>query len=202
MMYSPEFQTKNRNSYVLTGPWIPKFWPDPYIWPISNKWWKKFILKREKRIFEKRFSRRILFLSSEKGFLKRIFFTFSKKKDFLKRFFFWENEERFSKFRLVERFLADPWPKLTLFSLFAFFDPSNCLLLFYFAHFWHSSVPDLKQICVERCENQLLECILGCHDELECITTCIRLETECTDRKLSQLSWLFPMRQWQLLTHT
>ena len=34
---------------------------------------------------------------------------------------------------------------------------------------------------MERCEEALLECILDCNNDMECLSTCIRLETKCTD---------------------
>ena len=45
----------------------------------------------------------------------------------------------------------------------------------------HFRVPDLNNECVGRCENALLECILACEDDVECLSECIRLETECTN---------------------
>ena len=50
--------------------------------------------------------------------------------------------------------------------------------------FSHFRVPELKQICVERCEVVLLDCILGCSDNVECLSGCIRLETECLESEL------------------
>ena len=47
------------------------------------------------------------------------------------------------------------------------------------------SVPELKQICVEKCEIDLLDCIIGCSDDVECLSGCIRLETKCLDSKFS-----------------
>ena len=44
-------------------------------------------------------------------------------------------------------------------------------------------VPELRDICIERCENKLLECILDCNNDVECLSECIRIETECTSSK-------------------
>ena len=54
----------------------------------------------------------------------------------------------------------------------------------------HFRVPDLNNECVSRCENALLECILACEDDVECLSECIRLETECTNGK-SDSSFLY-----------
>ena len=44
-------------------------------------------------------------------------------------------------------------------------------------------VPELEEICVKRCENELLDCILGWGDSVDCLSACIRLETECIEGK-------------------
>ena len=44
-------------------------------------------------------------------------------------------------------------------------------------------VPDLRDICIERCEDALLGCILDCNNDVECLSECIRIETECTSSK-------------------
>ena len=45
------------------------------------------------------------------------------------------------------------------------------------------SVPDLRNICIERCENAMLECILDCNNDSACLSQCARIETDCIDRK-------------------
>ena len=35
------------------------------------------------------------------------------------------------------------------------------------------SVPDLFDVCIERCETAQLECILGCGNDLMCLSQCI-----------------------------
>ena len=67
--------------------------------------------------------------------------------------------------------------------------PSMSYAAFVF-YSWLLSVPELKQICVERCEIDLLDCIMGCSDDVQCLSGCIRLETQCLDSKL-EFSLLF-----------
>ena len=42
-------------------------------------------------------------------------------------------------------------------------------------------VPELKDVCVERCGTALLECILDCKEDGACLSNCIRVEIECID---------------------
>ena len=44
-------------------------------------------------------------------------------------------------------------------------------------------VPDLKEACIERCEETLLKCILDCDNDVDCYRQCNRFETECRDSK-------------------
>ena len=44
-------------------------------------------------------------------------------------------------------------------------------------------VPDLSDICIERCENAMLDCILDCNNDSACLSECIRSETDCITRK-------------------
>ena len=45
-------------------------------------------------------------------------------------------------------------------------------------------VPDLRNVCIERCENDLLDCIMGCNNDVQCVSDCIRIQTECISSKL------------------
>ena len=44
-------------------------------------------------------------------------------------------------------------------------------------------VPDLSDICIERCEDSMLDCILDCNNDSACLSECIRTETDCITRK-------------------
>ena len=56
-------------------------------------------------------------------------------------------------------------------------------------------VLNLNEICTERCEATLLQCILGCEStDTSCLTDCIRDETDCINGKqfiFTQFIWIF-----------
>ena len=43
------------------------------------------------------------------------------------------------------------------------------------------SVPDLFDVCIERCQTESVECIVNCDNDLMCISECIVEVTACTD---------------------
>ena len=43
------------------------------------------------------------------------------------------------------------------------------------------SVPDLFDVCIERCQMASVECIVSCDNDLMCISECIVEVTACTD---------------------
>ena len=43
------------------------------------------------------------------------------------------------------------------------------------------SVPDLFDVCIERCETAQLECILSCENDLMCLSQCISEATSCIE---------------------
>ena len=90
--------------------------------------------------------------------------------------------------------LTTPWPNQSKI----FFNTTDLMLwqaarkfktkfmhqnLCIFTHFWHFRVPDLEKVCMERCENDLLECVIYCGNDSACISACMRLEQECEDSK-------------------
>ena len=44
-------------------------------------------------------------------------------------------------------------------------------------------VPELNLVCTERCEQTLLECFVGCENDMNCVSDCIREETKCIQGK-------------------
>ena len=54
-----------------------------------------------------------------------------------------------------------------------------------FTGIWYFSVPELKDVCVERCANALFDCILNCKEDSACLSNCIRVEIECVDGESS-----------------
>ena len=47
------------------------------------------------------------------------------------------------------------------------------------------SVPDLFDVCIERCQRDQLECIISCDNDLMCISQCILEVTSCIESKLN-----------------
>ena len=49
--------------------------------------------------------------------------------------------------------------------------------------------------CTERCEQSLLECFVGCGNDMNCVSDCIREETKCIQGKSLQIFkigfWIF-----------
>ena len=43
------------------------------------------------------------------------------------------------------------------------------------------SVPELFDVCIERCQTASVECIVRCDNDLICISECIVEVTACTD---------------------
>ena len=50
--------------------------------------------------------------------------------------------------------------------------------------FVNLSVPDLFDVCIERCETAQLECILSCENDLMCLSQCISDATSCIEGQL------------------
>ena len=44
-------------------------------------------------------------------------------------------------------------------------------------------VPDLNAVCNDRCEITALDCIIGCENDVNCISGCLRDQTECSNGK-------------------
>ena len=53
------------------------------------------------------------------------------------------------------------------------------------------SVPDLFDVCIERCETAQLECILGCGNDLMCLSQCISETTSCIEGKFRNLFYFY-----------
>ena len=49
------------------------------------------------------------------------------------------------------------------------------------------SVPDLFDVCIDRCETAQLECILSCENDLICLSQCISEATSCIEGKFRNL---------------
>ena len=58
----------------------------------------------------------------------------------------------------------------------------NNLIIFEFI--WLFSVPDLRNDCIENCENEMIECFIGCNNDSACLRECLRGETDCIQCKL------------------
>ena len=43
------------------------------------------------------------------------------------------------------------------------------------------SVPELFDVCIERCQTSSVECIVNCDNDVMCISKCIVEVTACTD---------------------
>ena len=56
-------------------------------------------------------------------------------------------------------------------------------------------VPELNLVCTERCEQTLLECFVGCGNDMNCVSDCIREETNCIQGKSLKMFkigfWIF-----------
>ena len=63
-----------------------------------------------------------------------------------------------------------PWVKINHFIIFEFI--------------WLFSVPDLRNDCIENCENEMIECFYGCNNDSACLWECLRGETHCINCKL------------------
>ena len=63
-----------------------------------------------------------------------------------------------------------PWVKINNFIIFEFI--------------WLFSVPDLRNDCIENCENEMIECFFGCNNDSACLRECLRGETDCIKCKL------------------
>ena len=48
---------------------------------------------------------------------------------------------------------------------------------------WKFRVPDLNVVCNDRCETAALDCIIGCENDVNCISGCLRDQTECSNGK-------------------
>ena len=53
------------------------------------------------------------------------------------------------------------------------------------------SVPDLFDVCIERCETTQLECILSCENDLMCLSQCISEATSCIEGKFRNLFYFY-----------
>ena len=53
------------------------------------------------------------------------------------------------------------------------------------------SVPDLFDVCIERCETAQLECILNCENDLMCLSQCISGATSCIEGKFRSLFYFY-----------
>ena len=76
-----------------------------------------------------------------------------------------------------------PWVKLNNFIVFEFI--------------WLFSVPDLRNDCIENCENEMIECFNGCNNDSACLRECLRGETDCIQCKLKFNSCL--LENFQIL---
>ena len=64
----------------------------------------------------------------------------------------------------------------------AFRDYFSCKIGCLLTHF-NFSVPDLFDVCIERCQTVQLECIVSCENDLMCISECILEATSCIEGK-------------------
>ena len=48
---------------------------------------------------------------------------------------------------------------------------------------WKFRVPDLNVVCNDRCETAALDCIIGCENDVNCISGCLRDQAECSQGK-------------------
>ena len=52
------------------------------------------------------------------------------------------------------------------------------------------SVPELFDVCIERCQTTSVECIVNCDNDLMCISECIVEVTACRLIEKSMFNWL------------
>ena len=52
-------------------------------------------------------------------------------------------------------------------------------------------VPDLKDVCIEKCETAGVDCVKECSslDDVACISQCFRDETQCIEGKISIIAY-------------
>ena len=52
-------------------------------------------------------------------------------------------------------------------------------------------VPELKELCLDKCEIAQLECILDCNNDVNCISDCIRHATDCIEGNATDRDFWF-----------
>ena len=52
-------------------------------------------------------------------------------------------------------------------------------------------VPDLFDLCIERCQSSQLECIVSCENDLMCISECILEVTSCIEGKFESSFYFY-----------
>ena len=78
-------------------------------------------------------------------------------------------ENPLAQFHQPDTSLDCPWVNINNFIIFEFI--------------WLFSVPDLRNDCIENCENEMIECFIGCNNDSACLRECLRGETDCIQCK-------------------